>query len=183
MLMMYLNLVDTPEEKSKFKQLYDKYRNLMFFCAKEILKDDGLAQDAVQEALIKLTKYLKKINEVDCHKTKHFIVIIVESASKDIYRREKRQKSISWEEIGENYDFPQAERVEAVSELTDVERAIMELPGEYRKIFRMKYVWGYSNQEIGELLGIRQSALRQRIARGKKILQDILDEMEVDTHG
>ncbi len=108
MLMMYLNLVDTPEEKSKFKQLYDKYRNLMFFCAKEILKDDGLAQDAVQEALIKLTKYLKKINEVDCHKTKHFIVIIVESASKDIYRREKRQKSISWEEIGENYDFPQA---------------------------------------------------------------------------
>lgn len=93
MLMMYLNLVDTPEEKSKFKQLYDKYRNLMFFCAKEILKDDGLAEDAVQEALIKLTKYLKKINEVECHKTKHFIVIIVESASKDIYRREKGRRA------------------------------------------------------------------------------------------
>ena len=61
MLMMYLNLVDTPEEESKVEPLYDKYRNLMFFCGKQILKDDGLAEDAVQEALIKLTKYLKKL--------------------------------------------------------------------------------------------------------------------------
>lgn len=179
MLMMCLSLVDTPEEKSKFKQLYDKYRNLMFFCAREILKDDGLAEDAVQEAFIKLTKYLKKINDIECNKTKHFIVIIVESTSKDIYRREKKQMNVSWEEIEENYHFPQMERVEAVSELTDVEKAIMKLPAIYRKIFRMKYVWGYSNSEIGEILNIRQSTLRQRIARGKVILQEILDEMEV----
>lgn len=179
MLMMCLSLVDTPEEKSKFKQLYDKYRNLMFFCAREILKDDGLAEDAVQEAFIKLTKYLKKINDIECNKTKHFIVIIVESASKDIYRREKKQMNVSWEEIEEGYHLLQRERVEEVSELTDVEKAIMELPATYRKIFRMKYVWGYSNREIGEILNIRQSALRQRIARGKVILQEILDEMEV----
>lgn len=183
MLMMCLSLVDTPEEKSKFAQLYDKYRGLMFHCAREILKDDGLAEDAVQEAFIKLTKYLKKINDIECHKTQHFIVIIVESASKDIYRREKKQRAVSWEEIEGSFHFPQMERIEALSELTDVEKGIMEMPATYRQIFRMKYVWGYSNKEIGDILNIRQSALRQRIARGKAILQEILDEMEVYTHG
>ncbi len=47
----------------------------------------------------------------------------------------------------------------------------------------MRYVWGYSNQEIGKILGIRQGALRQRIVRGKLLLQKILDEMEVDACG
>ena len=84
MLMICLSLVDTPEEKSKFRQLYEKYRGLMFYCAREILRDDGLAEEAVQEAFIRLAKHLKKINDIDCNKTKHFIVIIVESASKDI---------------------------------------------------------------------------------------------------
>ena len=64
MLMMYLNLVDTPEEKSKFKQLYDKYRNLMFFCAKEILKDDGLAEDAQMQASARITCESRYMNGV-----------------------------------------------------------------------------------------------------------------------
>lgn len=180
MLMICLSLVDTPEEKSKFRQLYEKYRGLMFYCAREILQDDGLAEEAVQEAFIRLAKYLKKINDIECNKTKHFIVIIVESASKDIYRREKKQMAVSWEEIEGNLYFPAKERVEEVSGLTAVEQAIMELPFTYREIFRMKYVWGYSNQEIGKIFGIRQGTLRQRIVRGKLLLQEILDEMGVD---
>ena len=95
--------------------------------------------------------------------------------------KEKKNMTVSWEEIEENYHFPLRERVEELSELTGVDRAILSLPATYRQIFRMKYKWGYSNKEIGEILGIRQSALRQRIARGKVILKDILDEMEVQT--
>ena len=171
MLMICLSLVDTPEEKSKFRQLYEKYQGLMFYCAREILRD------------IRLAKHLKKINDIDCNKTKHFIVIIVESASKDICRREKKQMAVSWEEIEGSLYFPARERVEEMSGLTGVEQAIMELPLTYREIFCMRYVWGYSNQEIGKILGIRQGALRQRIVRGKLLLQKILDEMEVDACG
>ena len=87
MLMMYLSLVETPEEKSKFEQLYHRYKKTMHFCAKQILQDDVLAEDAVHEAFLKLTKYLRKIDDVSCNKTKRFVVIVVESAAKDIYRR------------------------------------------------------------------------------------------------
>lgn len=176
MLTFYLSLVDTEEEKSKFEKIYYKYRNLMYYCAREILKDDQLAEDAVQEAFFKLTKYMKKMNDVECHKTKHFIVIIVECAAKDIYRREKKHTDISWEEIEKTYHFPAQENIAG---LTEVEEAILKLPLTYRQIFLMKYVGGYSNKEIGEVLNLRQSTLRQRILRGKEILGKILEEMEV----
>ncbi len=89
MLVLYLSLLD-GEDEGKFERLYYKYRRLMFTCAKEILKDDMLAEDAVHEAFLRLTKHMKKIDEVECNKTLRFVVIVVESAAKDIYRKEKR---------------------------------------------------------------------------------------------
>lgn len=176
MLSFYLTLVDTPEEKNKFEKLYYKYRNLMYYCAREILQDDRLAEDAVQEAFLRLTKYVKKINDIECHKTKHLVVIIVECAAKDIYRKEMRHRDLSWEELEQTYHFPEQEKMRGI---TPVEEAILSLPLTYRQIFIMKYVGGYSNKEIGEILNVRQSTLRQRILRGKKILEQILKEMEV----
>ena len=59
MLVLYLSLLD-GEDEGKFERLYYKYRRLMFTCAKEILKDDVLAEDTVHEAFLRLTKYMKK---------------------------------------------------------------------------------------------------------------------------
>ncbi len=88
MLVLYLSLLD-GEDEGKFERLYYKYRRLMFTCAKEILKDDVLAEDAVHEAFLRLTKHMKGIDEVKCNKTLRFVVIVVESAAKDIYRKKK----------------------------------------------------------------------------------------------
>ena len=55
MLLYYLSLVDTEEEKSKLENLYYEYKALMKYIAFNILGDNGLAEDAVHEAFIKLT--------------------------------------------------------------------------------------------------------------------------------
>ncbi len=175
-MLCYLCLLDTEEEKSKFEELYYQYRKLMYLCAKEILRDDQLAEDAVHEAFMKLTKYVGKISEVKCNKTKRFVVIVVESAAKDIWRKEKRREHLSWEEIDNQFEFS-AES--SMREHSEVGEAIAKLPLRYRQIFQMKYGFGYSNKEIAEVLNIREGTLRQRIARGKNLLQDILEEMEV----
>ena len=74
------------------------------------------------------------------------------------------------------YNFPVQEITES---LTDVEKAILQLPLAYRQIFQMKFAWGYPNKEIAEVLNIRAGTLRQRIFRGKEILRNLLEEMEV----
>ena len=54
MIALYLSLIDTPSDKTKFILLYEKYRRLMHYTAKEILKSDKLAEEAVQEAFIRI---------------------------------------------------------------------------------------------------------------------------------
>ena len=47
-MIIYLSLLDSPEEQSKFTQLYKTYRYTMMYTADNILHDHQLAEDAVQ---------------------------------------------------------------------------------------------------------------------------------------
>ena len=47
---MILMVFDTPEEKSKFEQAYLRYNKVGFYYAREILRDDALAEDALHAA-------------------------------------------------------------------------------------------------------------------------------------
>ena len=51
--MIFLMMIDTPEEKRKFVVLYEKYRHLMMKVAMDILKDPYVAEDAVHNAFLK----------------------------------------------------------------------------------------------------------------------------------
>ena len=46
-MIIYLQMLETPEEKSKFEQLYLEYKGLMFHVAYEILHNEQDAEDAV----------------------------------------------------------------------------------------------------------------------------------------
>ena len=175
-MLFYLSLLDTEEERYKFKQLYNQYKRLMLYCAREILKDDQLAEDAVEDAFMKIIKNFHKIGDVKSNKTKHFIVIVVESAAKDIWRRERKHSQVSWETMEEQYS---AHIAEQIHEQTVIEQAILSLPLIYQQVVQLKYGLGYENREIARLLGIKEGTLRQRIARGKVLLQERLDEMGV----
>lgn len=49
-MIVYLQLMDAAEERSKFEQLYARYRQLMFYTAFQILKRPQDAEDAVHQA-------------------------------------------------------------------------------------------------------------------------------------
>ena len=59
--MMILMIVDGPEEKRKFLILYEQYRYLMLKVAVDILHDYQLAEDAVQEAFVRVAKHMEQI--------------------------------------------------------------------------------------------------------------------------
>ena len=49
-MIVYLQLMDAAEERSKFEQLYARYGQLMFYTAFQILKRPQDAEDAVHQA-------------------------------------------------------------------------------------------------------------------------------------
>lgn len=46
-MLIFLQMIETPQEKSKFEILYQQYRNLMFSIARQILKNDQDAEDVI----------------------------------------------------------------------------------------------------------------------------------------
>ncbi|MBM6722656.1 hypothetical protein [Pseudoflavonifractor phocaeensis] len=59
-MIVYLQMIDTPEDRSKFEQIYLEYRGLMFHVANEILHNEQDAEDTVHQALSMWQKIWKK---------------------------------------------------------------------------------------------------------------------------
>ena len=56
MLIYYLQMLDTPEEKVRFEQIYLKYRGLIYRVADSILHNRQDAEDAVHNAFLKIIR-------------------------------------------------------------------------------------------------------------------------------
>lgn len=67
-MLLYLQMLETPEEKSLFEQIYLEYRGLMYHVAYEILHNDQDAEDAVHQAFVKIVENIKKIDDPVCPK-------------------------------------------------------------------------------------------------------------------
>lgn len=59
-VLIYMQMIASDEDKSKFEQIYLTYRKLMFFVARSILKNDADAEDAVHTAFVSIIEHLKK---------------------------------------------------------------------------------------------------------------------------
>ncbi len=174
MVLFYLSLIDTEEDKLKFERLYNDYRSLMKYVAKEKLRDEYLAEDAVHEAFIKLTRYIKDVDENDRHKTKSFVVIIVKSVCVDMLRKQKQDKSFGLEEI-DNMGYVENDSFKNI-ELQDVYSVIESLSDTYREIIELKVFYDLSDKEIADIVGIDNAAVRKRLQRGREILRKKLAE-------
>ena len=169
MLLLYTSMVETPAEESKIERLYKNYRQTMYYVAFQILKDSYEAEDAVHNAFLRVIANMEKIDERNCHKTKGFLVAIVEHTAIDIYRKRKRASAIPFDEL--SLYTPDTSESPGTN---DVLEAINRLPILYATILRLKYSHGYQDAEISKLLNISEDNVRQRVSRGKKRLQQLL---------
>ena len=53
MLLIYISMLDSDEDKHIFIELHDEYSQLMYRIAYGILRDSSLAEDAVQRKFYK----------------------------------------------------------------------------------------------------------------------------------
>lgn len=178
MLLFYLGLIENDEYKSKFERLYYQYRKLMKHTATEMLRDEFLAEDAVHEAFIKLTRYIDGVDENDSHKTTSFIVIIIKSVCSDMLRKESKNKAISLE----NVDYIGCVNDDSFKnlEVEDIYSVILSLPDKYREIIELKVSHDLSDKQIADVLSISNSAVRKRLQRAREILRIKLAERGED---
>lgn len=163
-MLYYMTLIEDEAEQTFFGVLYQKYKQEMFFSARDILGGDKDAEDAVHEAFLAALPYLGRLPADPSHpKTRNFLLTLADSKAIDLYRKRKRRKLLSWNEaIDEN----------AVAHHEDpITEGIANLPFTDRRLLLLRFDMGFSAKEIAGLLGKNESAVTRAITRAKDKLR------------
>ena len=168
-MIIYLQMLETPEEKSKFEQLYLEYKGLMFNVAYEILHNEQDAEDAVHQAFVKIAENIKKIDDPICPKTHSYVVTIVENKAIDQYRKQQKHQTV---ELIDDIQGTNA-HYEGDNDLT---KCILKLPARYREMILLRYHHGYSVREIAGMMGISLPAAIKLDQRAKQKLKKLCEE-------
>ena len=172
-MMIYLQMLETSEERVRFEELVHTYKNLMFYVANQVLHNEHDAEDAVQQAFFAILKNFEKISEVKCPQTRGFVVTVVERKAIDLYRAKNRSAVVSFDE--EFMNVPACTE-EVVSDRTDLARALAMLPARYRELLLLKYDSGYSEREIALMCSMTPANVKKTIHRAKKKLESLLEK-------
>ena len=177
MLFFYLNLIDNEEDRSKFQMIYDTYGKSMLFKATEILKDDYLAEDAVQEAFLQIAKNIKSIRTDYPAETKNYVVTIVQNCAKRIVQKNSKyiittEENVIEEIIPDPIDY-ELKSVDIVM-YGEIKKALGNLDIIYITPLTLQEQ-GYRIKEIAEMLDISESAVKMRISRAKKMIYELVE--------
>lgn len=176
-MIMMLSVLDTEEEQDKFTYIYENYKYFMWYLANEILHDSHLAEDAVQDSFLALTRHLNKIDDVKSNQTKKFLATIAKSKAIDILRRRKGKSFESFEENEEVISLVTEDMLDQYIKQDSYEHllcCIRKLDEIYKVVFEYKYIHGLSDKEIAALLNVTPKTVNVRIFRARKKLQKML---------
>lgn len=175
-MLIYLQIIVTDENKSKFEIIYSTYKNLMLHTANTILGDTRDTEDVVHDAFLKLIEIIEKIDNPKCPKTRNLVVTIVERKAIDLYRKRKRRSIVSMDE--EYINVPTPDNIDDVHKKADLSIALATLPTTYRELLLLRYYNGLSEAEVAQILSMSQENVHKTIQRAKKKLEQIMNEKE-----
>ena len=168
MLVYYLQMLDTPEEKVQFEQIYLKYRGLMYHVADSILHNRQDAEDAVHNAFLRLIKHFKQLQNTPLRDLAPQIAVIARNEAISLQRKQRGEAPLEeWDGL--------TETSEAVSDYHTLVDSFTRLPQTYRSVMEMKLLLGYSDGEIAARLGLSKTAVSTRVSRGRQLLRNIVE--------
>lgn len=177
-MLIYLSVIESEEDKTKFEIIYNEYKNRMYYEANKIVNNSMDAEDIVHQSFLKIIKILDQIEVPKSPKTKNTIVLIVERTSIDFLRKKKRRTILSIDD--ENINIPTISEIENIPNASVVSQAIALLPTKYRELLLLKFDSGFSEHEIAEMLSMTDANVKKTIQRAKAKLKSILEELGME---
>ena len=151
-------------DENALAALYDRHGKVAYSIALRIVRDPGLAEDAVQEAFLAVWKQAARY-DARLAKPSTWILTIVHRRAVDHVRRSVRHGEIA-ERVA---PFETPDVVGGVDEAAviresrrDVQRALATLPAGERNTLELAYWGGLSQSQIAAQLGIPAGTVKSR---------------------
>jgi RNA polymerase sigma-70 factor (ECF subfamily) len=175
-------------EADACRLLIRTYNQRLYRLARSILRNDGEAEDVVQEAYLRAFAHLGSFRGDSALSTWLSRIVINEALGR-LRKRRRAAASEVPESYGEAHDsgariipFPlgsseaDPERTMAQRQILDlVERATDDLPEVYRTVFVARVIEGLSMEETADLLGIKPETVKTRLFRARRLVRERIE--------
>ena len=186
MLSIYLSMLDTPQEKEKMTEIYEKHRYALLAYAMKILKNQDLAEDAIHTTFVAIIEQKEKYFYLEEDILRFKALSIVKNKSVDILRKLKPNDVLPIEEFElylESEEKPVEEQVIFTSEYEAILKRLESIDEVSRQVLIMKYYHGMSYKEISDELGMTTKHIETKIARAKEKVRKLIKKEGEDFDG
>jgi RNA polymerase sigma-70 factor (ECF subfamily) len=153
--------------RQRFDEIVGVFHRDMYRYAAWLSRDKTIAEDVVQESLLRAWKSLDALR--DDAAAKPWLLTIVRRENARYFER-KRLETVDIDNLTASQAALLAE--EPNDELDDMRQAIYELEDDYREPLVLQVLMGFSTNEIGEQMGLKQGAVLTRLHRARAKLRE-----------
>jgi len=167
-------------DESALGELYDRVGRVAYGLAFRVVRDDRLAEDAVQEGFLAVWRTAASYT-AERAKASTWILTLVHRRAVDIVRREERRRADPLDEGDREAAGASASAEEAAwlgFERDRVQQALGLLPDAQREALELAYYGGYSQAELAERLGVPLGTIKSRMFSGLARLRELLDDTQ-----
>jgi RNA polymerase sigma factor (sigma-70 family) len=161
-------------DQEALAELYDRFGRVAYGLALRVLRDEKLAEDAVQEGFLAAWRNADRFMP-ERAKASTWLLTFVHRRAVDLVRREERRRA-----------EPLAETSEAGGSAADdawlrfererVQAALRQLPDQQREALELAYYGGFTQSELAERLGQPVGTIKSRMFAGLARLRELLAE-------
>ncbi len=166
-------------EERALAELYDRLGGVAFGLAKRILRDQALAEDAVQEAFLAVwrgaTRFVPERSRAST-----WILMLVHRRAVDLVRSSERRRTESIESAPDEPDPNAADVAWRRLERERIRAALAKLPDREREAIELAYYGGFTQSELAERLGEPLGTIKSRMFTGLKRLRELLGDEETE---
>jgi RNA polymerase sigma-70 factor, ECF subfamily len=178
-----LILAASHGDKAAFSTLVKRYEDMVYKFSYKVCRDRDKAEEALQDTFVNMYRNLASFDGRSKLSTWLYRIV-----TNNCLMKRRRRKL---DDLMESYDEPSATDdgdrhvprwnetpadLLLKGELREVlDKAIKQLPVDYRAVFMLRDVEGNSNEETAKILGISGEATKSRLRRARAFLRDRLD--------
>ncbi len=168
-------------DERAYEELVTEYRERVFRVAWRILRDDESAEDAAQEAFIKVFRHIGRFEGRSSLYT--WIYRITVNIALNKLKRDRFRQMLPLGDLPRRERRPSADpvRMAESSEIGErVSKAVAALPDKQRTVFTLKFHEGMSHKEIANVVGCSEGTSKANYFHAIRKLRKLLEDLNED---
>lgn len=178
MISAALAVLESEKQRSELAAFYEQYKNRFFGIAYSKLHNSEEAEDAIQEAFLRVVDNPNKFFEMSNGERLRFVDGIVRHVSVDKFNKDRKSTTVSLEDVDDNimsHTISPEEKYITDASVDELVQFALTLPESWRQALFMYVHQKLSYPEISKILGISEELTRKRVSNARKAIKNFAE--------